>query len=159
METNMSAMIDVVFQLLIFFMLTLKIVEPEGDFNINMPADGQPTQPSPDIQLPDLKVRITANDDGTLANLYFNSRSLGNDARVFERLNNEILRLMRPDDPTMEELEVEIDADYDLNFRNVINAVGACTGKKDPTTGKVTKYIENIKFKPPKKGGGAAAAG
>ena len=42
LETNMSAMIDVVFQLLIFFMLTLKIVEPEGDFNINMPAQGTP---------------------------------------------------------------------------------------------------------------------
>ena len=38
LETNMSAMIDIVFQLLIFFMLTLKIVEPEGDFNVNMPA-------------------------------------------------------------------------------------------------------------------------
>ena len=35
LETNMSAMIDVVFQLLIFFMLTLKIVEPEGDFTIS----------------------------------------------------------------------------------------------------------------------------
>ena len=41
LETNMSAMIDVVFQLLIFFMLTLKLIEPEGDFNINMPAMGQ----------------------------------------------------------------------------------------------------------------------
>ncbi len=33
----MTPMIDVVFQLLIFFMLTLKIIAPEGDFNINMP--------------------------------------------------------------------------------------------------------------------------
>ena len=30
-------MIDIVFQLLIFFMLNLKIVAPEGNFNINMP--------------------------------------------------------------------------------------------------------------------------
>ena len=36
-ETQMAPMIDVVFQLLIFFMLTLKILAPEGDFNINMP--------------------------------------------------------------------------------------------------------------------------
>ncbi|MEZ6121857.1 MAG: biopolymer transporter ExbD [Planctomycetaceae bacterium] len=43
---DMSAMIDVVFQLLIFFMLTLKIVEPEGDFDINMPL-GQ-LQPKPE---------------------------------------------------------------------------------------------------------------
>ena len=36
-ETQMAPMIDVVFQLLIFFMLTLKIIEPEGDFSISMP--------------------------------------------------------------------------------------------------------------------------
>ena len=37
-EPQMAPMIDVVFLLLIFFMLTLKIISPEGDFNINMPA-------------------------------------------------------------------------------------------------------------------------
>ncbi|MCP4175481.1 MAG: biopolymer transporter ExbD, partial [Fuerstiella sp.] len=34
-EVQMAPMIDVVFQLLIFFMLTLKIIEPEGNFDIN----------------------------------------------------------------------------------------------------------------------------
>ena len=63
LEMNMSAMIDVVFQLLIFFMLTLKIIEPEGDFNINMPASGQPSQNS-EMQLPDIKVKLRADSDG-----------------------------------------------------------------------------------------------
>ena len=44
-EPQMAPMIDIVFQLLIFFMLTLKIVEPEGDFSINMPL-GKPMQQS-----------------------------------------------------------------------------------------------------------------
>ncbi len=43
-EPQMAPMIDVVFQLLIFFMLTLKITSPEGDFNINMPL-GQSRRP------------------------------------------------------------------------------------------------------------------
>lgn len=34
---DMTPMIDVVFQLLIFFMCTLKMIEPEGDFDISMP--------------------------------------------------------------------------------------------------------------------------
>jgi hypothetical protein len=33
----MTPMIDVVFQLMSFFMCTLKIVAPEGDFDIRMP--------------------------------------------------------------------------------------------------------------------------
>jgi len=55
----MAPMIDVVFQLLIFFMLTLKIVAPEGDFDINMPMGaGAPSDELPPL---DLKVRLLAN--------------------------------------------------------------------------------------------------
>ena len=47
------------------------------------------------------------------------------------------------------EMEVELDADYNLHFRYVINAVGACTGKIG-SDGKVVKFVEKIKFSPPK---------
>jgi biopolymer transport protein ExbD len=151
LETNMSAMIDVVFQLLIFFMLTLRVAEPEGDFSINMPAIGQPNQPN-DQQLPDIKVRLRANPDGTLAGLYLGSRSLGNGPQSFVRLNSEILSLIgKPGNEMAKEMEVEIDADYHLHFRHVINAVGACSGRMDKKAKKVVKYIEKIKFKKPKK--------
>ena len=36
-EQNMTPMIDIVFQLLTFFIMTLKIATQEGDFNIKMP--------------------------------------------------------------------------------------------------------------------------
>ena len=149
LETNMSAMIDIVFQLLIFFMLTLKIVEPEGDFNINMPAQGAPSQ-TQEMQLPDIKVKLRANPDGTLAGLYFGQRNLGIGPPAFNQLNIEILKLIgKPGDPITKDMEVEIDADYHLHFSHVINAVGACTGRIDKRSGKVVKYIEKIKFKPP----------
>ncbi|MBI1314249.1 biopolymer transporter ExbD [bacterium] len=157
LETNMSAMIDVVFQLLIFFMLTLKLIEPEGDFNINMPARGKPTEPSPDPPPLDTKVKLRANPDGTLVGVYLGSRPLGNDSDAFKRLNIEILRLIgSPDNPLAEDMAVEIDADYNLHFKNVISAVGACTGRVDPRTQRVVKYIKNIKFKPPQKPGAAS---
>ncbi len=150
LEMNMSAMIDVVFQLLIFFMLTLKIVEPEGDFNINMPASGAPSQNS-EMQLPDIKVKLRADSDGNLAGLYLGQRNLGSGQPAFAMLNIEILKLIgRPGDPITEDMEVEIDADYHLHFAHVINAVGACTGKLN-NDGKIVKYIEKIKFKPPTK--------
>lgn len=159
LEMNMSAMIDVVFQLLVFFMLTLKIVEPEGDFNINMPAVGAPTQPTVDIQLPDLKVRMRANPDGTLANMSFGQTSLGNDQDAFKRLNLEVFKVISQFGEDMaKDVEVEIDADYNLHFRHVINAVGACTGKVTEVGGeeKIVKYVEKIKFAPPKPPGGPA---
>ncbi len=39
-ELQMTPMIDVVFQLLIFFMFTFKIATQEGDFNVKMPIAG-----------------------------------------------------------------------------------------------------------------------
>ena len=73
-------MIDVVFQLLIFFMLTLKIIEPEGDFNINMPL-GAPSEQTKDINLADIKVRLEANpQSGQLTKLKFGQTVLGENA-------------------------------------------------------------------------------
>ena len=59
--SQMTPMIDVVFQLLIFFMLTLKLIEPEGDFNINMPL-GRPSEAKvTDAELQPIKVRLEAD--------------------------------------------------------------------------------------------------
>lgn len=156
-EVPMAPMIDVVFQLLIFFMLTLKIVEPEGDFSINMPLAAQAQAPDPNKPLlPDLKVRMTADENGRLASLQLNRRNLGNDARAFERLNNEILKVIggRPGNPLFEHIEVEIDADYNLNYGYVIQAVAAVRGRYDPKTDQIVSYVEKIKFAPPRRPSG-----
>ena len=149
-EPQMAPMIDVVFQLLIFFMLTLKIVEPEGDFNINMPV-GQPQQGNPDEQnLPDIKVRMTARPDGSLQMLYFGEKQLGSNEGAFVLLNDEIGALISAGGEALrDEIEIEIDAAYNLHMRYTISAIGACTGKKDGDS--VVKYVEKIKFTPPKR--------
>ncbi len=61
-EIPMAPMIDIVFQLLIFFMLNLKIVAPEGNFNINMPI-GAPAAAAAEQNLPDIKVGIVSDRD------------------------------------------------------------------------------------------------
>ena len=43
-ELNMTSMIDIVFLLLIFFVMTFKIVELEGDFSVRMPLAGSDTR-------------------------------------------------------------------------------------------------------------------
>ena len=53
-----------------------------------------------------------------------------------------------------EEAEVEIDADYDLNYQYVIEAITAVSGYTDPNTGDVVKLVEKIKFSPPRASAG-----
>ncbi|QDT65850.1 ExbD/TolR family protein [Calycomorphotria hydatis] len=150
-EPAMAPMIDVVFQLLIFFMLTLKIIEPEGDFNINMPI-GQASQTPDEPPPPAIKVRLKANEEGQLAVLELNRRPLGNGAASFQRLNGEILRMLgNPNDPANDDLEVEIDADYNLDYRYTVEAISAVRGRLDPKSGQVVSYVEKIKFAPPRR--------
>ncbi|MCA8997943.1 MAG: biopolymer transporter ExbD [Planctomycetaceae bacterium] len=147
-EMQMSAMIDIVFQLLIFFMLTLKIIAPEGDFNINMPlgavapSDDQPPPPL------DLKVKIEANPDGSLKQLYFGSRGLGNEfPGSFDRLNNEIAQVAGGGQGGFsDDLEVELIPDYNLHYRYIVKAISACRGRM--IGDRQVTYIEKIKFAP-----------
>ena len=150
-QADMTPMIDVVFQLMIFFMLTLKVVEPEGDFNINMPI-GAPSS-SPDTPLlPDLKVRLQAGPSGKMTALLFNNRNLGSDEQAFQRLNSEVLRILgNPYDPINKDMEVELDADYNLDYLYTIKAMAACRGRM--TNEGMVSYIEKIKFAPPRRPG------
>ena len=87
-EMQMAPMIDVVFQLLIFFMLTMKIIAPEGDFNINMPIGAPAEQQDDDNQLPDIKVHLVAGPGGGLESVMLGRRDLGNDNLAFEKVSN-----------------------------------------------------------------------
>ena len=148
-DLQMAPMIDVVFQLLIFFMLTMKIIAPEGDFNINMPIGAPAEQDNKDINLPDIKVHLVAGPGGGLEGVMLGRRNLGNDDLAFERLNNEILKIIgKPGNPLTKEIEVEIKADYNLHYGFTVKAIGACTGRND-SKGNLVRYIEKIKFAPP----------
>jgi biopolymer transport protein ExbD len=151
-EQQMVPMIDIIFQLMIFFMLTLKITAAEGDFNINMPIGMSSSSTPPDVNIQPIKVRLQADKTtGQLTMLQVGGARLGNGPDAFERLNSEILtQIGRPGDALSKDMEVEIDADYELQYQYVIRAVGACTGRMDPKTKKIQRYIEKIKFTPPK---------
>lgn len=153
-KPDMTPMIDCVFQLMIFFMLTLKIVAAEGNFDINMPigmdAGGTPADQQP------LKVRLVADQAGNLASVQLGQRNLGNDERAFAQLNSEVLRAIggQPGNQLAKEMEVEIDADYNLHYTHVISTISACMGRYDERTQQVIRYIEKIKFAPPRRPAG-----
>jgi len=151
-ESGSASMIDIVFQLLIFFILTLKIVAAEGDFNINMPLGATaPAESTPPPQ--DLRVKLEANPDGTLKQLYFGNRGLGNAyPQSFDALNNEIAAWVGSDGAVADDLEVELIPDYNLHYRYIVKAISACRGRM--VGDKQYTFIEKIKFAPIQKPAG-----
>ncbi len=149
-DLQMTPMIDIVFQLNIFFILTFKIVLPEGDFNIRMPSAAAARSLQQSETLP-MTLTMKAGSNGQLADLRLNDRSFGNGRNVFAKLHQVIRgRVNDAGGPgTASELEVEINADYDLNYEYVMRAITAVTGYIE--NGEPHKLIERVKFAPPKK--------
>ena len=179
-QLMMTPMIDIVFLLLVFFILTFKIAEPEGDFNIKMPQAAPVEGPPADTQLQPIKILMTAHPpghgEGHLAALRMGERLLftvppavippetdatakqvdyfeGYLASRFALLRAQVRQYLRDDrgpGAIAEDAEVELACDYQLHFDYVIRAITAVYGYVDPQTGRIHKLIEKVDFAPPK---------
>jgi biopolymer transport protein ExbD len=146
---DMTPMIDVVFQLMSFFMCTLKVVAPEGDFDIRMPLGAAAAAAPDDQQVPPVRVKLSAGADGSLAGIAMN----GTPVNDFEELRKRVIGLVGTDtgpNSLAERTEVELDCDYALKYVNVVRAITAVSGKVQD--GQVVELIKKIKFTPPKRG-------
>lgn len=82
-DINMTPMIDVVFQLLTFFMLTLKSVVVEGDFNIRMPL-GASAGAAEDNPIPPIILKMTATPEGYLSGVLVGNKQVVDQALIGE---------------------------------------------------------------------------
>ncbi len=147
-ELSMTSMIDVVFLLLIFFILTFKIVELEGDFGIKMPLAGSSASTMDDFDVP-IKLRMEADTDGNLTRMRLNEIDLGTN---FDTLRGTITQLVgNQAGPDAEDggPEVEIDTDFNLRYEYVIAAITHVSGRKDGD--QIVKLVEKIKFAAPRR--------
>lgn len=147
-ELQMTSMIDVVFLLLIFFILTFKIVELEGDFSIRMPLSDNSAGQMDDSELP-IKLRLRADANGKLAAIELNDNELGTD---FAQLRSTVLEIVGDTtgpDAAESGPEVEIDTDYNLRYEYVVDAITAVSGYK--VGDEQVKLIQRIKFAPPRR--------
>ena len=146
-ELQMTPMIDIVFQLLVFFIMTFKIVSLEGDFNIQMPLAAQDEGlPDENDLLPPMRLTLTAADDGKLSGISLNDRKFTG----FRELHDYIASRVGDAGPSgSEDAEVELDCDYHLHYEFAIEAVTAVSGYVDRETDEIVRLVEKIRFAPP----------
>lgn len=144
---QITPLIDVVFLLLIFFIMSFKIVAIEGDFNLRMPKASAATA-VPDTPLPPIKVHLVADDAGELITIRMGETVLNS----FAELHEEVIALIGTDTGpgSLAELaEAEISGDERLKYHYVIDAISAVSGHVDRDTGQIIRLIERIRFPSP----------
>ena len=151
LQLNMTAMIDIVFQLLVFFIMTFKVTAMEADFNIRMPSVSEQT-PEPDENFPTIiEVSLKANSDRNLNRIEVNNGGpstnfTGTD--MYRQLTGFVEKTINQEsDPSsQDEIEVEFDIDESLRYRFTVQGIEAVFGRIE--NGEVFKLVEKIKFKP-----------
>ena len=142
---NMTPMIDVVFQLMIFFMLTFNIIAPEGDFDVRMPLSKSSAEPLDDLQLPPIQVRLVSDAEGMLTGILMN----GEPVKDFDELRQRVasfVDIALESGASLENVELEIDSDYQLDYINVVDAITAVSGRIE--NGQLIEMVKKISFVP-----------
>ena len=131
---NMTPMIDVVFLLLTFFVMTFKIIVPEGNFNVKMSQTGQ-AQP---VEIADepVQIRLFADADGELLAVQLCGKTVEN----FDLLRQGVSEMALAKDG----LEVVLFPDEHLRYEYVVRAITAVNGELHE--GKIRTICNNIKF-------------
>ncbi len=150
-----TPLIDVVFQLLVFFIMTYKVTAMEGDYNIRMPTAAPQQTMSPDTLEDVLIVTLNADEDRNLASIDVKfgleekryTRDSGADA-MFEALRTFVIGAVAGStDPTSaSEIEAEIESSFDLRYEETVRAIEAISGYKTDDK-QIIKLIEKIKFR------------
>ena len=146
-ELQMTPMIDVVFLLLIFFLMTFKIVSPEGDFNIKMPLAAPSEGPPDETLLPPTKITLRSDDNGVLSGILLVNRPINSHDELRLEIRNIVNDAGGPGSAGAKALEVELACDYQLRYEHLIDAISDVSGyvAKD---GRIVKLIEKIRFSP-----------
>jgi len=148
-KLNMTAMIDIVFQLLVFFIMTFKVVALEGDFNVKMPLASSDASQEMDVFPTVIYVTLTAGSYGNINNIVVDDEATYSDRNdMYKRLTSYVeSKIAAEGDPEKAlETEVEFDISPQLKYRYTVEGIGAVSGRGLPN-GTVKKLIQKIKFK------------
>jgi len=134
-DIQMTPMLDMIFQLLIFFILTFKPVVDEGQFDVtmsNVPGEKAAAAPSTESQAldtevaepkPTIPIAVTSTADGRMAGIMFGERPMSGVAE----LQQSLLELVGD---TPDEFEVALEVDDRLKYEYVMQVINAVSHAK-----------------------------
>lgn len=132
MQLQMTSMIDVVFLLLIYFVITANFTIDEGTLLATMP--GNSSQDRPEDQLdPPTNIDLTSADDGVTYTIVVNGQRIDNATQLAAYMTNRVQTAqMKADDI------VQIKPQGVVRWQHVVNVFNACISAK----------LENVGFAP-----------
>jgi biopolymer transport protein ExbD len=149
-KLNMTAMIDIVFQLLVFFIMTFKVVAMEGDFDIKMPLASQKTIEDIEKVTTLITVKLSAGADGEITGISADNGSEGESftTDIFNELTSFVEKTItgEGDPSSAEDVEVEFDIDYGLKYKYTVRAIEAVSGKVQ-ADGSIKTLVEKFKLR------------
>ena len=120
-KLKMAPLVDVVFQLLIFFLVATQVRPTEADFTSNLPADGGPPAP-PDRKREQVDIYLRKGSTEASVVIHLGRDKSSPTISGFAELRNRLAGA-RPD-KTM----VVIDGDPDVKFQFITRALDAVMG-------------------------------
>jgi len=147
-KLEMTSMIDIVFQLLVFFIMTFKVVAMEGDFNIRMPlASVQPVDPLDNVLPGLITVQLKAGATGAINSIVVDDKERFSGTDMYLQLTRYVEGVLAAEGNAEKSAntEVEFDIDYALRYGDTVKGIEAVSGKV--VGDNVVKLIEKIKFK------------
>lgn len=126
----------------------------QGDFTIQMPANGRAEQPAPRPAPAALEIRLTADAHGKLAGVFLNGQKLevgGGDGDVLDVLNRRVREIVQDaaaHAPSSPEHEAVFHVDERLDYSFVIDAVAAVSTYAAPD-GAAQRLATRVRFASP----------
>lgn len=121
-DAQMTPMIDVVFQLLVFFLFSFKILPEEGEIAVNMPPmQSGAAAKSQEVDVSEkVKIRLRAAGGGQLDSIGVGEAALGSNPQALTDFLKQHFA-----GANMKEAEVEVDADRRLQYFYLIRCANA----------------------------------
>lgn len=120
----MSSMIDIVFLLLVFFIMTFRITPQEADFAMQPAEAVGSAAKAPTTNLP-LVLKLDATPGGALGDMSLN----GERVATFDELRSKLIGLET--DGGLQDVVMTLDCDSHLKYEHVIAALDHVTAYRD----------------------------
>jgi len=119
-ELRLTSMVDVIFLLLVFFVITASFIDDEGTLLATLPGNTRPEPPSPTPEPTAVLIELASADDGVTYTLRANGRAIDGVTDLHAYLVHRQTAGMHRDDP------VEIKPQGTVRWQHVVNVFNAC---------------------------------